>query len=657
MRKFLGSTFNWFIGVVEDRTDPKKLGRVRVRAYGYNTDDKGELPTDELPWASIILSPDSASISGIGKSPTGIVEGSWVFGFFIDGKDAQQPAILGTLPGMPSEKSNSAFGFNDPTEKFPRYINEPDTNKLARGENLEIHAVDELIKEPERPYRAEYPYNHVYETESGHIREYDDTKGYERIREKHKSGTFYEIHPTGDKVEHIKSDNYRIVAGEESVHIRGNVNLFVDGDVNLRVKGNYKANIGGRCDFVSGGNMRFIAPRIDWNPELQEISIAEETENIISVGETKLDVSDKYDFTIKPRSSSEFKNDCPEIPKDEQTKFIQKIVDEIFLSSNWTNIKLLTEKFKSMNPKTRILDNLEDTAGLTGGEEGVTFAVIVEDLSHRKSNPKLTKWLIPYYNSTKAHNVARHKFIVEMVKEIQASNCDAEELYNLLLEFVDMNIPIIPMKNLLTGSMKTTDPDAHPKSYEQLNGGWFRPPLDIMILTDGAKNKFSTFVHELGGHDFHDGKWGSDGLLTEKEVDGLDKVFTMDIAREHSNGSSFAQPLASFVMLGGYSRAMLEDEFLARVLPYLALNKCETFEEDIYPTLNRFGVKFTLKTIKAIDAEMVKMGLNRKVRDGYKPPADITYLEDDGAVPFKQLFDLFAEHKPKYQEAEFIADS
>ena len=31
--------FVWFTGVVEDRQDPKRLGRVRVRVLGMHTED------------------------------------------------------------------------------------------------------------------------------------------------------------------------------------------------------------------------------------------------------------------------------------------------------------------------------------------------------------------------------------------------------------------------------------------------------------------------------------------------------------------------------------------------------------------------------------------------------------------------------------------
>ena len=46
--------FIWFTGVVEDRNDPDKLGRVRVRCLGYHTDNKELIPTKDLPWAHVM---------------------------------------------------------------------------------------------------------------------------------------------------------------------------------------------------------------------------------------------------------------------------------------------------------------------------------------------------------------------------------------------------------------------------------------------------------------------------------------------------------------------------------------------------------------------------------------------------------------------------
>ena len=69
MKNFMGKDgFNWFVGVVEDRNDPKTLGRLRVRALGYHTEDLNKIPTKELPWAHVMNPITSATVSGVGQS-------------------------------------------------------------------------------------------------------------------------------------------------------------------------------------------------------------------------------------------------------------------------------------------------------------------------------------------------------------------------------------------------------------------------------------------------------------------------------------------------------------------------------------------------------------------------------------------------------------
>jgi len=112
--------FNWWIGVVEDRKDPEKQGRVRVRIFGYHTDSRELLPTKSLPWALPIQPITSAATSGIGSSPLGPVEGTWVIGFFLDGEDCQQPAIFGTIA------SNAAKQAFTQVEEKPPVTNNSD---------------------------------------------------------------------------------------------------------------------------------------------------------------------------------------------------------------------------------------------------------------------------------------------------------------------------------------------------------------------------------------------------------------------------------------------------------------------------------------------------------------------------------------------------
>ena len=100
--------FNWWIGVVEDRMDPEKQGRCRVRIFGYHTDSRELLPTKDLPWAIPIQPITSAATSGIGSSPLGPLEGTWVIGFFLDGEDCQQPAIFGTIASKAAKQAFTA---------------------------------------------------------------------------------------------------------------------------------------------------------------------------------------------------------------------------------------------------------------------------------------------------------------------------------------------------------------------------------------------------------------------------------------------------------------------------------------------------------------------------------------------------------------------
>ena len=98
MNKIFNSDgFIWFVGVVENRDDPEKLGRCKVRVYGYHSESKVSLPTEDLPWSIPIQPIHSASMSGIGSAPVGPLPGTWVVGFFLDGADMQQPAFFGTI--------------------------------------------------------------------------------------------------------------------------------------------------------------------------------------------------------------------------------------------------------------------------------------------------------------------------------------------------------------------------------------------------------------------------------------------------------------------------------------------------------------------------------------------------------------------------------
>jgi hypothetical protein len=71
--------------------------RCKVRIIGYHTYDRNELVDNDLPWAHVMLSPtDGNAQGGLGKTHK-LIGGETVFGFFLDGDDAQQPVIIGSI--------------------------------------------------------------------------------------------------------------------------------------------------------------------------------------------------------------------------------------------------------------------------------------------------------------------------------------------------------------------------------------------------------------------------------------------------------------------------------------------------------------------------------------------------------------------------------
>ena len=265
MENFQGQDgFVWFTGVVEDRNDPTKLGRVRVRCVGYHTDDKVKIPTEDLPWAWVLQTVHTPSMNGMGHTPGFLVEGTWVMGFFRDPDTLQEPIIMGSLPGVPEKLGDPNKGFNDPnrretnpeldgynTSVYPRTTGEPDTNRLARNFEVQDTIVgDKKAKvvegirsadgttydEPTTTYNAVYPKNHVFESESGHIVEYDDSSGVERVAQYTMPGTFYEVDAAGNRVDKVVSNDYHLVSGNNHEHIQGDMHLTVEGTLNIKCK-------------------------------------------------------------------------------------------------------------------------------------------------------------------------------------------------------------------------------------------------------------------------------------------------------------------------------------------------------------------------------------------------------------------------------------
>jgi len=268
--------FIWWIGVVEARNDPLKLGRCQVRiAGGWHSDNKMKLPTADLPWALPSLPVNNSN-------PYAPKEGDMVFGFFLDGANAKEPVMTGVMPGIPLRKANPQEAFNDgrsinelmaapvkPDETgslYPRRLDEPSTSRLARNEATHTSPIiksknDKKSSTFELPtaYNARYPYNNAMESESGHAIEIDDTPNSERLHFYHRKGSYQEYRPDGSVQAKVVKDSYQAVDGNKNVYVKGNYTVNVDGNLSFNVKGSISAIAGSSISTKSGTSTGMVA--------------------------------------------------------------------------------------------------------------------------------------------------------------------------------------------------------------------------------------------------------------------------------------------------------------------------------------------------------------------------------------------------------------
>ena len=71
--------------------------RYQVRIMGYHTEDGNALKDEELPWATVMLPVTAGGGGGQAWGTPNLRKGHFVYGFFFDGEDAQNPVIMGVL--------------------------------------------------------------------------------------------------------------------------------------------------------------------------------------------------------------------------------------------------------------------------------------------------------------------------------------------------------------------------------------------------------------------------------------------------------------------------------------------------------------------------------------------------------------------------------
>jgi len=108
--------FRWWIGQIAPEEVQKQLNkngwgnRLKVRIIGYHPEDETLLKNKDLPWAQVLLSTSDGTGASNYATNHKIRPGDVVFGFFLDGDNAQIPAIMGCF-GNTSQYTNEEYKF------------------------------------------------------------------------------------------------------------------------------------------------------------------------------------------------------------------------------------------------------------------------------------------------------------------------------------------------------------------------------------------------------------------------------------------------------------------------------------------------------------------------------------------------------------------
>lgn len=249
------------------------------KPFPYDINGDGRFNSSD---ASLLVDPDQDGIIGAGENEGDIFDGTGTV------EMPQVPISRYPLEHQLKESIASRLARNENTDqtlvtrKKGGVITSATATHAALGVGTDQPSDGEAIGEPETPYAAQYPFNHVYESESGHVIEYDDTPLAERLHFFHRSGTFKEIHPDGKQVDKAVSDRHDLALGnsnyisEKSVNITakdilralgakevtiesgGVLNEDSGGDRNVNVGGNANTKIGKNVYTVIEGDVRIL---------------------------------------------------------------------------------------------------------------------------------------------------------------------------------------------------------------------------------------------------------------------------------------------------------------------------------------------------------------------------------------------------------------
>ena len=272
-----------YLGLVRDNLDPERRGRVRVHC----PEVMGEVdsPDTWLGWAEsealgagydqglFFVPPmpeDTTRDPGDSTSPFNEVR-VWVQ--FRDG-DPSKPIYSPGGPWIGGEEIlNHVPILTDVDNNGDETVSSPNFNATsvkyeASYEDGTLNSGTE-VREPLPSTQSVYPRNRVFKTGAGHVVEFDDSPGAERIKIFHPSGSYMEINQagtfvqrtTGKHVEFVTDEKFTTVRGpstevhQDTQHLqvdRSSTNIYRDSRVVVTQKGEQRYNRAGLSHEIAG---------------------------------------------------------------------------------------------------------------------------------------------------------------------------------------------------------------------------------------------------------------------------------------------------------------------------------------------------------------------------------------------------------------------
>lgn len=290
---------------------------------------------------------------------------------------------------------------NSPT--FAEAASSPAVTKIADTQPNDIH-VEPVGNEPPLAFRGQYPYVHTQKSESGHIREIDDTPGQERLFEYHRSGTYQEINADGRRVVKVVNDNHLVVVGNDETYIEGSGRLYVKGNITITCLNDAYIDVAGRLEVTSsedfrlkaksiylestGGNIEMYSAKALNTRSAANTSIyAEKNTNVLAKG--SMSVKSSENIAIEAANSASIK-----------TKSEISMDSDAVLTNMGTSLDTADDKTVAVARKTGLKDGLtrEDVAVpdvidtiLQGSDDDETGEAAAQAIAEAISSGRITQ--------------------------------------------------------------------------------------------------------------------------------------------------------------------------------------------------------------------------------------------------------------------------